>query len=87
MDTRIKDCLEQKEGSYILPFFWQHGEDHGALLEEIEAPVYAGQQVGQIRLTLDEEEVGSVNILAAATVERLTFSRAVGRLLSALFTL
>ena len=37
MDTRIKDCLEQKEGSYILPFFWQHGEDHGALLEEIEA--------------------------------------------------
>lgn len=57
------------------------------LLEEIEAPVYAGQQVGQIRLTLDEEEVGSVNILAAATVERLTFSRAVGRLLSALFTL
>lgn len=57
------------------------------LLEEIEAPVYAGQQMGQIRLTLDEEEVGSVNILAAATVERLTFSRAVGRLLSALFTL
>lgn len=37
VDTRIKDCLEHKEGSYILPFFWQHGEDHEALLEEIEA--------------------------------------------------
>ncbi|MCI8361260.1 MAG: D-alanyl-D-alanine carboxypeptidase [Clostridiales bacterium] len=57
------------------------------ILSEIEAPVYAGQQIGQIRLTLDEEEVGCVNILAAETVERLTFGRAVGRLLSALFTL
>ena len=57
------------------------------ILSEIEAPVYAGQQLGQIRLTLDEEEVGCVNILAAETVERLTFSKAVGRLVSALFTL
>lgn len=37
MDRRIQECLEQKEGSYILPFFWQHGEDHDTLLEEIEA--------------------------------------------------
>lgn len=57
------------------------------ILSEIEAPVYDGQQVGQIRLTLDEEEVGCINILAAETVEQLTFGRAVGRLLSALFTL
>ena len=57
------------------------------MLSEIEAPVYQDQQLGQIRLTLDEEEVGCINILAGETVERLTFSRAVGRLLRALFTL
>ena len=37
MDHRISDCLENKQGSYILPFFWQHGEDRERLLEEIEA--------------------------------------------------
>ena len=57
------------------------------ILSEITAPVYADQQMGQIRLMLDEEEVGCIDILADETVERLTFGRAVGRLLQSLFTL
>lgn len=37
MDQRLNECLQNKEGSYIVPFFWQHGESHEVLLEELEA--------------------------------------------------
>lgn len=38
MDKRLDDCLAGREGSeYILPFFWQHGEDRETLREEIDA--------------------------------------------------
>lgn len=40
MDKLLQDCLAGKTGSYLLPFFWQHGEAHEALLEELEA-IYA----------------------------------------------
>ena len=31
------ECLQGRQGSYILPFFWQHGEEHEVLLQELEA--------------------------------------------------
>lgn len=37
MDAKIKECLENKKLDYILPFFWQHGEEQSVLLEEMEA--------------------------------------------------
>jgi len=38
MEKRLSECLEGKTpNGYILPFFWQHGEDHETLLCEIEA--------------------------------------------------
>lgn len=38
MDQHLLECLgNQVPGEYILPFFWQHGEDHPALLRELEA--------------------------------------------------
>lgn len=37
MDQKLKDCLSGQTGSYILPFFWQHGESQARLLEELEA--------------------------------------------------
>lgn len=33
---RLDEVLENKGGSYILPFFWLHGEDHEVLREEID---------------------------------------------------
>jgi len=36
--NRLNDCLLNKESSeYVLPFFWQHGESHERLAEEIDA--------------------------------------------------
>ena len=35
MDERIKDCLLGKQGSYILPFLWLHGEPKERVREEI----------------------------------------------------
>ena len=35
MDLRLKDVLADSAGNYILPFFWQRGEDHAVLREEI----------------------------------------------------
>lgn len=32
---RLDDCLDNTYGSYILPFFWQHGDSKELLLEEI----------------------------------------------------
>lgn len=38
MEQRIQECLVGKESTeYILPFFWQHGETHEILAEEIDA--------------------------------------------------
>lgn len=34
---RLDECLNNAYGSYILPFFWQHGDSHELLLEEIMA--------------------------------------------------
>ena len=33
MKERIQDVLENREGNYIYPFFWQHGEDEMVLRE------------------------------------------------------
>ena len=35
--SRLSDCLNNKGGNYILPFFWQHGEDDETLIREIQA--------------------------------------------------
>ena len=34
---RLDECINNEYGSYILPFFWQHGDSHELLLKEIEA--------------------------------------------------
>ena len=33
MNTRIHEALAGKQENYILPFFWQHGEDEQTLRE------------------------------------------------------
>ena len=35
MDKKIKECLENKHDSYILPFLWLHGEPKERIKEEI----------------------------------------------------
>lgn len=35
MDKRLKEVLLNKGENYILPFFWQHGEEEGVLREEM----------------------------------------------------
>ncbi|MGI5856100.1 MAG: glycosyl hydrolase [Candidatus Merdivicinus sp.] len=43
MDRKISECLEDKvPGKYILSFFWQHGEEHKVLLQEIDAMLNCG---------------------------------------------
>ncbi|MBO5998125.1 MAG: hypothetical protein J6P87_00385 [Lachnospiraceae bacterium] len=42
MNDRIKNVLEGKNGNYILPFFWQHGEDEATLREYMGAIQGAG---------------------------------------------
>lgn len=35
MNKKILECTQNKQGSYILPFLWLHGESHQRLKEEI----------------------------------------------------
>ena len=40
MDKHLRDCLSDNfEKKYIFPFFWQHGESHEVLKEEMDAEV------------------------------------------------
>lgn len=41
MNPKIQKLLNNGEGNYIMPFFWQHGEDEATLREYIGA-IYAG---------------------------------------------
>lgn len=34
---KMTECLSGGSGNYILPFFWQHGEDDETLIREIDA--------------------------------------------------
>ncbi len=36
MNQRLEDILSNRGDNYILPFFWQHGEDEAVLREEME---------------------------------------------------
>lgn len=54
------------------------------LAENLEAPVYKGQVIGRIVLTLDGEEMASYSIRAAEDVERMTLGKAFYYLLTAL---
>jgi hypothetical protein len=36
MVKRVAELLENKGGKYILPFFWQHGEEESVLREYME---------------------------------------------------
>ncbi len=42
MDHKLRDILQDKCGNYILPFFWQHGEEEDVLIEEIERIYQSG---------------------------------------------
>lgn len=43
MEQKLKDCLfGEPSREHILPFFWQHGEEHDVLLQEIEAIYHCG---------------------------------------------
>jgi hypothetical protein len=35
MSSRLQEVLAGKEANYIIPFFWQHGEEEGVLREEM----------------------------------------------------
>ncbi len=39
---KLNDCLSERTGNYILPFFWQHGEDDETLIREIDAIEQSG---------------------------------------------
>ena len=41
-ETKITDLLRGRGDNYILPFFWQHGEDARTLIDEIEAIYNSG---------------------------------------------
>ena len=37
-DKKLEECLAgREETKYLLPFFWQHGEEHSVLEREIDA--------------------------------------------------
>jgi D-alanyl-D-alanine carboxypeptidase (penicillin-binding protein 5/6) len=58
-----------------------------SMVEAVEAPVGAGQKLGEIVLTLDGEELGRIELTAGESVEKMSFFAALSRLLQSLFAL
>lgn len=56
------------------------------LEEPLQAPIREGDRVGQVEFLLDGEPIGSVDLVAGESVERLTFSAAVRMIFSMLFS-
>ncbi len=54
------------------------------LSADVEAPVYEGETIGKVVVTLDGQEIASYPVLAETGVSRLTFWKAFARLFAAL---
>ena len=88
-------------GEWLRPWRFRRGESPSILLEaaetgqvetevvlqELTAPIQAGEVVGQIHYQVNGKTVAQVDITAVSGVEAVTFSGALGRLLQALFQL
>ena len=55
MIKALQECLNNQQGSYILPFFWQHGEEKEKLAEEIEAIAASGAKEFCLESRVHEE--------------------------------
>ncbi len=52
---RLNDCIYDKYDSYILPFFWQHGDSHEMLKAEIDAIQRSGAREFCVESRVHEE--------------------------------
>lgn len=57
------------------------------LPQDVEAPVAAGQLLGKVSFTLDDEVIGESQLLAASAVEKLTLGGALAKLLRSVFSI
>ena len=81
VDTRFSEIPEmilEKGGGDRLKY-------HYSRTEKISAPVGKGQILGYVTITVDGEPIGTAKIVAAETVERLTFAKCLEYLLKAFF--
>ena len=73
VNSKVNLIIENDVGILV-----KKGEDKNinqiiSLEENITAPVYEGQKIGEIVYTLNNEEIGKTNIIAEKTVEKKTF--------------
>ena len=78
----------QAPGSYVI----EKGQEDKleqviTLAQDVEAPVYMGQVLGRVDVLVDGSVAGSYPLRAAASVDRMTFSRAFGILLRSALTM
>ena len=49
--------------------------------EKIEAPVKKGEKIGEVQYYLDEKMIGSIDIIAEQSVEKISYKSAMGNAL------
>ena len=79
MDKQLNECLNNKKTDYILPFFWQHGEEHSRLLEEILAMKQSGVNSFCVESRTHEQSGKTVNI-AGTSCRMVSFETLHGEL-------
>ena len=57
-------------------------EQEISIPDEITAPVYKGQKVGEIRYILNSEEVGNINIVVSSDIKKNTLGNIISKILS-----
>ncbi len=71
--SKVNLVLESNVGVLIKKGEAQNIEQTIQLEENLEAPIVAGQKVGEVVYSIDGEEVGRTNIVAETAVEKKTF--------------
>ena len=91
MDALLERCQVCKGKTHVVfdeLIGAEEGEEAGpgelagnrfAKVEELEAPVEKGQEIGKLSYTLNGKEIGSISILAADAVEKAGYGHYLGR--------
>lgn len=83
----VNVCFEVEAGSLIPKGQSENIQTMVVLPEIIEAPIVKGQKIGEVVFSLNDETLGSINLVASEDVKKLTYGNMLAHIVESWFTL
>lgn len=83
----VNVCFEDEAGSLIPKGQSENIQTMVVLPEIIEAPIVKGQKIGEVVFSLNDETLGSINLVASEDVKKLTYGNMLAHIVENWFTL